>query len=63
MSDTYSPEEIAKNIKDLNLNMDSLLWKRKALNKDVSDTKKQLTYWKELDPSQYKIDINNEKIS
>ena len=54
-SKTYTLEEINSNINKLNTNLDSLLVKRKQINKDINNTKKQVNFWKELDKSQYKL--------
>lgn len=52
---TYTEEEIQSNINTLSNTLDDLLLRRKSINKDILNTKKQIKYWEELDESQYKM--------
>ena len=51
---TYTQEEIQSAINKLKHSEDELLGRRKALNSDLRDIKKNIKFYEELDCSQYK---------
>ena len=54
---TYTQKEIDKNIRKLTSDVEDLKHERSGLTKEISEKNKQITYWKELDSSQYKIEL------
>jgi len=54
-TETYTQQEVLKNIKTLTEKMDNLKHARTALSKDINSIKKQIEEWEKLDISQYKI--------
>jgi hypothetical protein len=52
---TYTQDEVLKNINTHQKKLDQLVLSRKELNKDISNVKKQIIYWTELDKSQIKM--------
>lgn len=52
---TYTNEEIQKNIETLSNRVDSLKLDRTELTRLISELRKQVLYWQELDKSQYKM--------
>lgn len=52
---TYTNEEIQKNIETLSNRVDSLKLDRTELNRLLGELRKQVLYWQELDKSQYKM--------
>lgn len=52
---TYTDYEIKKNISILEGHLDGLLNERKAINSSISDTRKQIQFWLDIDESQYKM--------
>jgi hypothetical protein len=52
---TYTQEEIDSNINILTISLESLTIKRKSINSDIRNVKKQILYWEELNKNQYKL--------
>lgn len=52
---TYTQEEIDSNINILASSLESLTIKRKSINSDIRNVKKQILYWEELNKNQYKL--------
>jgi hypothetical protein len=55
MENKYTHEEILKNISVFDKIEEDLLIKRKEINRQLLETRKQKEYWNELDLSQLKI--------
>lgn len=52
---TYTQEEVLKNINTFQQKEDDLLLQRKELNKELNRVRKQKEHWESLDLSQLKI--------
>ena len=52
---TYTQEEVLKNINTFQQKEDDLLLQRKELNKTLLNVRKQKEYWESLDLSQLKL--------
>ena len=55
MENVYTQEEVLRNINTFQKKEEELVNKRKDLNKELLQTRKQKEYWEELDLSQLKL--------
>lgn len=54
VSQTYSIKEITSNINTLTKQQEDLILQRNDINRAISEKRKAIKYWEELDPSQLK---------